>query len=326
MKRKNFFTWMKDNTAILGLIIVLVVGSLVNFKSFVSITNFINVGRQATIRGLLACGMTLVIISGSIDLSVSTNFALSGFLALYFGQFSAVLGFLVPVLVGALIGLIITVMTVRWRFPSWVATIAMQFFLQGATLLSTHGNTYKPAVENEVMKAFGNFSAKYINSYLIVFIIMFAVFAYLMKNRAAFRNIYAVGGNLEAARMMGISIFKTRLLAHMVCGSMASFAGVMLASRTGAAYPLAGNSYEMYAIAASVLGGIYLSGGRGKLWGTFVGAWVLGFLNNIFNMQSLINPLWEQVITGSVLILVVVLQSLNANSVVQVRRKPVAAH
>lgn len=314
MKRNSFLRWMQGNTAILGLAIVLLVGSLVNFGSFFSLTNFLNVGRQATIRGLLACGMTLVIISGSIDLSVSTNFALCGFLALYFGQYGAVPGFLAPILTGALVGLVITVMTVKWRFPAWVATIAMQFFLQGAILLMTRGNTFKPTTINAAMYAFGNFSMAYVNTYLIVFVAVFAAIAYLMKNRSAFRNLYAVGGNLEAARMMGISVFRTRLLAHVICGTLTGLAGILLASRTGAAYPLAGASYEMYAIAASVLGGIYLSGGRGKLMGTFVGAWILGFLSNIFNMQSMLNPLWEQVITGSVLILVVVLQSLNKTS------------
>lgn len=315
MTRNRFLNWSKNNTALVGLAIVLIVGSLVNFQSFFSLTNFLNVGRQATIRGLLACGMTLVIISGSIDLSVSTNFALCGFLALFFGQYSTILGFVMPLLTGALVGAMITVMTIKWRFPAWVATIAMQFFLQGAILLMTQGNTFKPEETNEAMYAFGNFSTSVVNTYLIVFVLVFVIFAYLMKNRPAFRNLYAVGGNLEAARMMGINIFRSRLLAHVVCGALTALAGILLASRTSAAYPLAGTSYEMYAIAASVLGGIYLTGGRGKLMGTFIGAWILGFLNNIFNMQSLLNPLWEQVITGSVLILVVVLQSVNQMSI-----------
>lgn len=320
MKQKGFFNWLKDNTAIVGLAIVLLVGMLVNFKSFFSLTNFFNVGRQATIRGLLACGMTLVIISGSIDLSVSTNFAFCGFLALYFGRYNAALGFLVPIATGALVGALIAVMTVIWRFPAWVATIAMQFFLQGATLLVTRGNTFKPETPNAIMSTFGNFTAGYLSSYLILFVLVFAIFGYLMKNRAAFRNLYAVGSSVEAASMMGISIFRTRLLAHTICGALAGLAGIMLASRTNAAYPLAGSGYEMYAIAASVLGGVYLSGGRGKVWGTFVGAWILGFLSNIFNMQTAVNSLYEQVVTGGVLIVVVTLQSVNSNSIFNLRR------
>ena len=321
MKKKSFVDWLKDNTAIVGLVIVLLVGSLINFKSFFSFTNFMNVGRQATIRGLLACGMTLVIISGSIDLSVSTNFAMCGFLTLYFGQYSTVLGFVVPLLAGALVGAIITVMTVRWRFPAWVATIAMQFFLQGALLQLTQGNTFKPAETNEALYAFGNFKSGVLNTYVIAFVAVFVLFALLMKHRSAFRNIYAVGGNIEAARMMGISVFKTRLLVHVICGVLTALAGILLATRTNAAYPLAGSGYEMYAIAASVLGGIYLSGGRSKVLGTFVGAWILGFLNNIFNMQSTVNALWEQIITGSVIILVVVVQSMNSNSLISFKRK-----
>ena len=321
MKSKNVQRWLSDNTALVGLVIVLIVGSLVNFQSFFALTNFLNVGRQATIRGLLACGMTMVIIAGSIDLSVSTNFALCSYLTLYFGQFSTALGFVMPIFIGAFVGLMNAVMIARWKFPAWVATIAMQLGIQGVLLQLTQGNTFKPAVVNQGLSAFGNFMVGPVSIYLILFVLVYAVFSYLMRNRASFRNIYALGGNLEAAKMMGVSEFKTCLLAHVSCGALTGLAGLLLASRTAAAYPLAGTSYEMYAIAASVLGGIYLTGGRGRMIGTFAGAWILGFLSNIFNMQAAINPLWEQVVTGSVLILVVVIQSINSGTALFAHKK-----
>ena len=303
--------WMVDNTAILGLIVVLLVGICVNARSFFSLQNISNVGRQATIRGLLACGVSMVIISGSYDLSVSTNYAFSCFLALVLAQYSTLLAFVVPLLIGAAIGFINATLICKWRFPSWIATISMQYLLSGLTLQLMHGETYKPAVANKALNAFGNFSIGYLNTHLIIFILAFVIFSFLLRNAPVFRNIYAVGGNADAARMMGISVYRTRALAHIISGCLASLAGILLAARTGAAYPVAGQSYEMYAIAASVLGGIYLKGGRGKIMGTFVGAWILGFLNNIFNMQNMVDPLWEQVLTGVVIVVVVIVQSLN---------------
>lgn len=301
---------------IVGVIIVMIVGTLLNGESFLTINNISNVGRQATIRGLLACGMALVILSGSIDLSVSTLFAFSGYLALYFSGYSAVLAFLVPLAVAALVGFINATLIVKAGFHPWIVTIASQLGIQGILLMMTKGDTYKASNISPMFATFGKIIfLRYISIYLVIFILAFVIFAVLLKRRPAFRNIYAVGGNEEAAVMMGINVYKTRLLAHVLCSMLACLAGILLASRTEAAYPLAGTSYEMYAIAACALGGIYLTGGRGKIMGAFAGAWILGFLNNIFNMQSYVNPLWEQVVTGLLLIIVVFSQSSNAKQI-----------
>lgn len=123
--------------------------------------------------------------------------------------------------------------------------------------------------------------------------------------------MYAAGASEEAATMMGIDIFKTRLLAHVLCSMLAGIAGVLLVSRSGAGQATSGNGYEMYAIAACVLGGIHLAGGRGKIFGAFWGAWILAFLNNIFNMQSLVNPIWYQVVVGFLVVMVVFSQAVG---------------
>lgn len=320
---RSIRSWMVDNTALLGLIVVLIAGTCINARSFLSLQNLFNVGRQATVRGLMACGVSMVIICGSYDLSVSANYAFSCYLSLVMAQYSIVLAFAVPLIVGAVVGLVNAIMICKWRFPSWIATIAMQYFLSGLLLQLVHGETYKPAISNPAFYAFGNFSLKYVNTYILVFVFVYLLFSYLMKSKSAFRNMYAVGGNAEAAKMMGVSVFKTRALAHCISGVLSALAGILLGARTGSAYPVAGQSYEMYAIAASVLGGIYLKGGRGKLMGTFVGAWILGILNNLFNMQNSVDPLWEQVLTGMVIIVVVIVQSLNANQ--KIRAKAVKA-
>lgn len=301
---------------IVGVIIVMIVGTLLNGESFLTINNISNVGRQATIRGLLACGMALVILSGSIDLSVSTLFAFCGYLSLYFSNYSGLLAFLVPMAAAMLVGFINATLIVKAGFHPWIVTIASQLGIQGILLMLTRGDTYKASNISPMFATFGKIMfLHYISIYLVIFILVFVVFAILLKRRPAFRNIYAVGGNEEAAVMMGINVYKTRLLAHILCSMLACLAGILLVSRTEAAYPLAGTSYEMYAIAACALGGIYLTGGRGKIMGAFAGAWILGFLNNIFNMQSYVNPLWEQVVTGLLLIIVVFSQSSNAKQI-----------
>ncbi len=313
---------LADNTAFVGLAVIIAIGIMINFDAFFTFNNFANVGRQSAIRGLLACGMTLVIIAGSIDLSVSTSFAFCGYLALYFSETSAALAFAVPLAVGALLGIINATLICKMRMLAMVATISTQIGVQGILLMLTKGNTFKAKHANELLLAFGRYSlGEYLNTYLIVFVVVFVVIGYFLKNSAMFRNIYAVGGNEEAADLMGVNIFRTRLLAHIICAMLASLAGILLAARTQAAYPLAGTSYEMYAIAAAVLGGTYLTGGRGRLLGTFVGAWILGFLSNIFNMQKTINPLWEQVITGCILLIVVFFQSLNGMGFFASRRR-----
>jgi ribose transport system permease protein len=322
LKTFNFGRAVANNTAFFGLAIIIVIGFLISSGSFFTLNNFANVGRQSAVRGLLACGMTFVIIAGSIDLSVSTNFALSGFLALYFSQYSVILAFAVPLAVGVIIGIINVILISKMHLPPMIATIATQIAIQGILLTLTQGTTYKPKTPNAMLLAFGNISLfKIINVYLIIFVIFYIIFCFFMKNNAKFRNFYAVGSNEEAARMMGVNIFRTRLLAHILCGATASLAGILLTSRTQAAYPLAGSSYEMYAIAASVLGGVYLTGGRGRLLGTFIGTWILGFLSNIFNMQRALDPLWEQVITGCILLIVVFFQSLNSMGLLEKKNK-----
>lgn len=307
---------MNGYGVIVGVIIVMIVGTMLNGESFLTLNNISNVGRQATIRGLLACGMALVILSGSIDLSVSTLFAFSGYLALYFSNYSIILAFIVPLAAAASVGFINATLIVKAGFHPWIVTIASQLGIQGILLMMTRGDTYKAVNISPAFAAFGKIIfLRYISIYLVIFILAFIIFAILLKSRSSFRNIYAVGGNEEAAIMMGINVYKTRLLAHVLCSMLACLAGILLVSRTEAAYPLAGTSYEMYAIAACALGGIYLTGGRGKIIGAFAGAWILGFLNNIFNMQSYVNPLWEQVVTGLLLIIVVFSQSSNAKGI-----------
>lgn len=315
-KRGKIISWLNTNVrkngVLMGLIIVIIVGICMNGSVFLSIENITNVGRQAAIRGLLACGIALPIISGTIDLSISTLFPLCGLVCLYCTNYSVVLAFAVPLVLAAFVGFINAILITKAKLHPWIVTIAMQLGLNGVNLMLTKGNTYKPNGISEALGSFGNFSLLgIIDMQLIWFIGAFVLFSYLMNKKASFRCMYAVGASEEAATMMGIHVIKTRMAAHILCSLFAGVAGILLVSRSGAGQATSGSGYEMYAIAACVLGGIHLAGGRGKIFGAFWGAWILAFLNNIFNMQKFINPIWYQVVVGLLVIIVVFSQALS---------------
>jgi len=143
----------------------------------------------------------------------------------------------------------------------------------------------------------------------IILFVVTAVCSFVLKNTTFGRHIYAVGGNADSASMMGIRNDRTLILAHVICSIIAGMAGILMTSRLGAITPLQGDTYETRAITAAVLGGTLLSGGAGSVWGTFVGALVLGIISNTFNFQGNIMAGWQYVLNGLLLIVVVILQS-----------------
>lgn len=314
-KDNKILIWLKSarrNTTLIGIVVVLLLGTLVNGGVFLSLNNITNVGRQATLRGILACGIALPIICGEIDLSISTLFPLCGLTCLYFSNTSTLLAFVMPLLLAGAVGVFNGLLITKAKLHPWIATIAVQLGLNGVNLMITQGNTYKPANMSAGLANFGKFSLfGTIDIELICFIAVFVIFAYLMRSRSSFRAMYAVGASEEAATMMGVNVTKTRMLAHILCSMLAGLAGIVLVARSGAGQATSGSGYEMYAIASCVIGGIHLAGGRGKITGAFWGAWILAFLNNIFNMQKYVNPIWYQVVVGLLVIVVVFSQAVS---------------
>lgn len=314
-KENGILTWLKGmcrNTTFIGMVVVLLLGTLVNGSVFLSLNNITNVGRQATLRGILACGIALPIICGEIDLSISTLFPLCGLTCLYFSNTSTLLAFVMPLLLAAVVGAFNGLLITKAKLHPWITTIAVQLGLNGVNLMITQGNTYKPADMSAGLVAFGKFSLfGMIDVELICFVLVFVIFAYLMRSRASFRAMYAVGAGEEAATMMGINVGRTHMQAHILCSMLAGLSGIILVARSGAGQATSGNGYEMYAIASCVIGGIHLAGGRGKITGAFWGAWILAFLNNIFNMQKCVNPIWYQVVVGLLVIVVVFSQAVS---------------
>ncbi len=294
----------------IGLFVVFAIGAAVS-PAFLTPDNLVNFARMASIMGFVAIGMTFVILCGSIDLSVSSVFSLAGFLFIYFAQYSIVLALCAPLIAGLIVGLANGALVTRFSIPAFVATLATMIFVRGLVLVLTDETTFKIAQFPDVLRFLGRgMVLEYISIPFLLFVVAVVVASFVLRRRPIGRAMYIVGGNAEAARMMGVSVTKTLLTAHAICGVMAALGGIILASRVGAAPPLAGTGYELYAIAAVVLGGTKLTGGVGNVSGTVAGTLIMGAFSNIFNLQRYLDPVWELVVVGTVLLAVVFLQSV----------------
>jgi len=308
----------------IGLVVVFAIGALIS-PFFLTLENLANFARTSSIMGFVAIGMTFVILCGSIDLSVSSVFSLSGFLFILFSKYSIALAICVPLAAGLVVGLFNGVLITWLSIPAFVATLATMIFLRGLVLVVTNETTFRVAGLSSLLSFLGRgMIFKYISFPLLMFVAAIVVASFVLRRRPIGRAMYIVGGNAEAARMMGVSVMGTMTTAHAICSVMAAFGGIFLASRVGAAYPLSGTGYELYAIAAVVIGGARLTGGVGNVSGTVAGTLITGAFSNIFNLQRFLDPVWELVVVGCVLLAVVFLQSLvetywaNANA-----RRPV---
>lgn len=296
---KNYF---KRNAGILiGLVALCVIISLQS-PNFLRQDNIMNVLRQISSNMYLACGMTMILIAGGIDLSVGSIVAITGVTA------GALLNMGLPIpaaiviclLAGAVYGSINGVIITRTTLPPFIVTYAMMQILRGATYVYTGGTTVR--IDD---RTFTNLGTGYVQGIvplpvvymLVVFVIVFIV---LNKTRLG-RHIYAVGGNEKAARFSGINVRRTRMFVYVFSGVMGALAGLVLCARSYSGNPLAGDGAEMDAIAACVLGGASMAGGYGFVGGTLIGALIIGLLNNGLNLMR-IDSYWQIILKGVVIL------------------------
>jgi ribose/xylose/arabinose/galactoside ABC-type transport system permease subunit len=287
--------WIDRYAIFLALIIECLILALAT-DGFLTANNLTNVLRQNAFTAVLAAGMTFVIISGAIDLSVGSIVALSGVLcadamARGSGMMTGVIiGVAAGILIGAINGLVVT----RLRVPAFIVTLAMMLVARGGAFKYTDARTI-----TGLPASFGLLS-----SGTAALAIMAAVFvgSWLILTRTPFgRHVYAVGGNMDAAWLSGIRVTRVQLIVFMVSGACAGIAGVLVASRLNAGYPRAGEFYELDAIAAVVVGGTSLFGGRGSIWGALAGAFFVGVLNNGLNLFQ-VSPYDQLMVKGGVLL------------------------
>lgn len=275
-------------------------------KSFLTLSNFLVITRQVSINGLVAAGMTLVILLGGIDLSVGGVIALAGaLLAMALAATHSVwLAVLTGVGVGALVGAVNGAFIACLRLPAFIVTLATLALARGATLVLTEG---RPILVSS--PSFETLGGGYLGPLPVPVLVMAGVYALLalvLWNTRFGRQVYAIGGNEGACRMSGIDVDATKIATFTLCGSLAGLTAVVLTSRLVSAQPTAGTGYELDAIAAVILGGTSMSGGVGGVGGTIVGAFIIGVLSNGLNLLN-VSPFYQDVAKGLVILVAITL-------------------
>jgi len=272
---------------------------------FLTGPNLLNVLLAASVTVLLAAGQTYVIIVGEIDLSVGATLGLSAAVtALTLQTQPLMVGLLVGLGVGAAAGALNGLLVTSLRMPSFIATLGSMSVLAGLTLYITRGNPV--AIRNSGFLDLGQAKPFGVPMPVWIIIAVIVIFSLILARTRFGRHVYATGDNAEAARLSGINVHRVKILAFVISGALSSVAGFILAARLGAAQPTAGSGLELAAIAAVIIGGTSLAGGRGALIGTFIGAILLGVIDNGLNLLN-ISPFLQGVVKGLVILFAVFL-------------------
>ncbi|SEK52826.1 ribose transport system permease protein [Carnobacterium iners] len=292
---------------LLALIVLVIFVTILN-PGFVAPNNLLNLLRQVSTNALIAFGMTFVILTGGIDLSVGSTLALSS--ALMAGGIVAgldpLLAMVLAIIAGGLLGGFNGLLITKGKMAPFIATLATMTIFRGATLVFTNGNPITGIGDSFIFKFIGRGYLFGIPFPVVVMLICFAVLYVLLHKMTFGRKVFAIGGNEKAAFIAGIKSDRIKIAIYAISGMMASVAGIIITSRLNSAQPTAGQSYEMDAIASVVLGGTSLSGGRGRLIGTLIGALIMGTLNNGLNLLG-VSSFYQQIVKGIVIIIAVLL-------------------
>ncbi|MEK5391353.1 ribose ABC transporter permease RbsC [Margalitia sp. FSL K6-0131] len=297
---------------LLGFIIIVIIVSILN-PSFLQPLNILNLLRQIAINALIAFGMTFVILTGGIDLSVGSILALSSALmaCMMVSGLDPILAIIIGSLLGGVMGMVNGLLITKGKMAPFIATLATMTVFRGLTLVYTDGNPITGLSNSRLFQLFGRGYQFGIPVPAITMIIAFVIL-YLILHKTSFgRKTYAIGGNEKAAMISGIKVTKVKVMIYSLAGVLSALAGAILTSRLDSAQPTAGTSYELDAIAAVVLGGTSLSGGRGKIFGTLIGALIIGTLNNGLNLLG-VSSFYQMVVKGIVILIAVLLDRKKA--------------
>ena len=289
-------------------IVLVIILMILSPNAFAKPRNLINVVKQASINGALACGMMFVIIAGGIDLSAGSVVALSGVVAAYLAQMQGIPIF-IPILgalgTGALIGLINGFGAAYAELPPFIITLATMSIVRGAALILSGGSPVFGLQEQ--FEGIAGISIANVIPILVLYFLLIAVFSGFILNKTVFgRHVYAIGGNSITAKVSGINVKSMLLRVYIICGVFSGIAGLLIASRTMQGSPTVGVGYEMDAIAAVVIGGVSMSGGSGKWYGTIIGALLLALISNGLDILG-VSSNFQQIIKGIIIAVAVYL-------------------
>lgn len=298
-----------DNGALSALVVLVVAMSLLS-GDFLTTQNLLNVGVQAAVTAILAFGVTFVIVSAGIDLSVGSVAALSATVLAWSATSAGVpvvLAVVLAVLTGIACGFVNGALVSYGKLPPFIATLAMLSIARGLSLVISQGS---PIAFPDSVSVLGDTLGGWLPVPVLVMIAMGLITALILGRTFIGRSMYAIGGNEEAARLSGLRVKRQKIVIYALSGLFAAVAGIVLASRLVSAQPQAAQGYELDAIAAVVIGGASLAGGVGKASGTLIGALILAVLRNGLNLLS-VSAFWQQVVIGVVIALAVLLDTLR---------------
>ena len=300
-------SFMEKIIPFIGLILLIIVVSILN-PSFLDLSNLLNLLRQISINGLIAFGMTFIILTGGIDLSVGSILALSSaFIALMITSgVDPIIALIIGVLIGFVLGAVNGLLVTKGNMAPFIATLATMTIFRGLTLVITDGNPITNLGDSYLFQLFGKGYFIGIPVPAVTMIIVFGILLIILQKTTFGRHTYAIGGNEVAAKISGIKVNKIKILIYGISGLMSALAGGILTSRLNSAQPTAGTSYELDAIAAVVLGGTSLTGGKGRIVGTLIGVLIIGVLNNGLNLLG-VSSFYQQVVKGVVILIAVLI-------------------
>lgn len=315
MDKKNGMTVnsiIKSYGTILAGIVIIIIFSILRPHAFFTLTNLINVTRQISLLVVIAIGATLVMSVDEFDLSVGTMASLGGVVAakLAVAGCPTVLCFAAAIGLGLLIGYLNGWIVTKFRVLSFITTLGMSTALGGVVFWLSGGATIFQDIP-EGFTYLGSHAFARIPLLTWIMILLLVVFWFVMRHTTFGRRLYAIGGNVQASRISGINVEANKNLAFALCGGLAALMGVMLASRLGSAHPTAGDGYFMNAYAAVFLGRTVSREGIPNVWGTFVGAAILGILANGLTIMQVPSYL-QDILTGFIIILAVIVQKVTS--------------
>ena len=308
MNNKKLASHIQDFGALIALVLLVVVIGVIS-PEFRTLSNFLSLLRQSSINGFIAFGMTCVILTGGIDLSVGSVLALSTALCAGFITngvpvgLAMVLALIIGTALGAVSGLLVT----KGRLQPFIATLITMTVYRGATMIFMDGKPISNLGDSFTLKVVGKGNFYHIPIPAITFVVMFLIFMFVLEKTTFGRRVYATGSNEQSAKLAGINVNRTKLITYAISGCMSALSGLILLSRLSSAQPTLGSGYELDAIAAVALGG--MNGGRGRVWGTFVGILIIAVLNNGLNILG-VSSYYQDVVKG-IVILIAVLSDRN---------------
>ncbi len=302
--KENVKTVLKNNIPLIGLVILVFVLTI-SSPFFLTKNNLLNVLRQASINGLISIGLFLVILTGGIDLSVGSTLAFSSmFMAIRIDNgMNSTLAILLALMIGAGIGAINGIIVSKGKVQAFIATLGTMMVFRGLTLFISDGLPVSNLGDG-LIEFLGRGYVFGIPFPVILLVVSFVIVGLILSKTIFGKRIYAIGGNPKAAKLSGINIDKNLIIVFALSGFFAALSGVVLTSRVNSAVPTAGVSYELNAIAAIVIGGASLAGGKGKMRGTFIGVLIIAVLSNGLNLLG-VSAYLQQVITGSIILFAV---------------------